>query len=249
MRKRLSAIGICFIILSALATAEVRVSAEETNQSGGSAEELTQSQKELELLKQQIADKNAEMQRIEEEIARYKIQIEQTGKEASTLSGVIKKLEATKAKLSGDIKLTGKKIETTNLNISRLGIAIDDKKGKILQGMRALEIAIRKTDELDLRSPVEVVLANENLYDGWNDVIALEKFQGGVNEQLSVLKSLKRELESSKMETEAEKQTGEDEIESYYFFTIDYLPNKFDYRWLSVEKYWDIRWHRGNDEG
>ena len=72
--------------------------------------------------------------------------------------------------------------------------------------MRALENAVRKTNELDLRSPIEVVLSNENLYDGWNDILALEKFQGGVNDQLTLLKSLKRELESNKQQTEAEKK-------------------------------------------
>lgn len=208
MRENLLIIGICFLALMAVTTtqAETESSTTNNNEGGSATEELNQSQKDLELLKKSIASKNEEIKKIEEEIERYKKQIEQTGQQTTTLKGVVKTLETTKAKLTADINLTGKKIQATNLNIERLGMAIGDKKDRIVKGMQVLESALRKTNELDLRSPVEVILANEKLSDGWNDLIDLEKFQEGINDQLSLLKSLKRELENNKAQTEAEKK-------------------------------------------
>lgn len=167
---------------------------------------ISEQQKEIETLKQRIADKNAEIQKIEEEINLYKKQIEETGKETSTLLGAIKKLEATKAKLSGDIRLTENKIQTANLNIERLGLSIEGKIEQINRNIRSLGSAIRKTDELDLTSPVETILANQNLSDGWQDLDNLEKFQASIKIQLDELKLLKRELELNKKESETQKK-------------------------------------------
>ncbi|MFA5841583.1 MAG: peptidoglycan DD-metalloendopeptidase family protein [Candidatus Paceibacterota bacterium] len=206
--SKIFVIGICLmVVLGAIFQADARAEDTATTTVTDSvSDELDQSQKELEVLKQRIADKNDEIKKVQDEINKYKKQIEQTSADATTLKGVIKTLEATKAKLNADISLTGKKIQTTNLNIERLGLAINDKKTQINTGLRSLANALQKTNELELRSPIQIVLSNENLYDGWNDLEDLQRFQGSVTDQLELLKSLKKELENNKRQTEKEKK-------------------------------------------
>ncbi len=199
-------LGTTVIIPSSRLNGVQAESSDLTAQGQANTQELSQSQKDLEILKQRIADKNAEMVKVQEEIDKYKKQIEQTGAEATTLKGVIKRLEATKSKLTADINLTTKKIQTTNLNIERLSLAINDKKVKITDGINTLDSSLKKIEELDMRSSIEIILANENLYDVWTDIDNLQSFQGSLNEQLQILKSLKRELESSKLQTEKERR-------------------------------------------
>lgn len=212
-KQKIFILGIClsvFIIVLGILPDLSAYAAEDTASTTVATtapDELSESQKELEALKQRIADKNDEIKKVQEEIDKYKKQIEQTGVEATTLKAAIKRLEATKAKLNADISLTGKKIQTTNLNIERLGLAINDKKSKINTGLKSLGRALQKTDELELRSPIQIVLSNESLYDGWNDLEDLQRFQGSVNEQLNLLKSLKKELENNKVQTEKEKKS------------------------------------------
>ena len=207
MRQKLSVIAICLFVLAVFSSefSSLSVNAQ-TVQTASEQEQLDQSQKDLEALKQQISGKNAEMQALQAEIDQYKKQIEQTGAQTTTLKAAIKKLEITKAKLAADIKLTQKKIEATNLAIEQLGISIGNKKDQISQGLRALQSSMQIMNELDMKSPVEVLLANENLYAGWNDFENLQRFQGGMNNQLELLKSLKRQMEENKLQSEKQKK-------------------------------------------
>ena len=157
-------------------------------------------------LQNRITEKSAEIKKIEEEIRLYESQIEATGKEATSLKSTIKKLEATKAKLSADIKVTEKKIQSTSFAIEKLRIAIKEKGSAIGTGMETLGLALKKTNELDLRSPIEILLAKEKLYESWNDIEDLSKFQGKVDEELDRLQKLKEELEVDKNQTEKEKK-------------------------------------------
>lgn len=195
LKRFLPIIFICFLIFISLNI----VSAQTTSTA------KDQSQKDLDALKQQILDKNAEIQKIQTEIDLYTKQIAETGKEASTLKGAIKKLETAKAKLTNEIKLTGKKIQASGLNIERLGMAIDEKKGRINRGLYALQNSIRTINEIEKESAIEILLGNKNIYDGWNDVENLAQFEGGVSNQLEQLKALKQQLESSKTQSEKEK--------------------------------------------
>ena len=90
--------------------------------------------------------------------------------------------------------------------IEQLGISIGNKKDQISQGLRALQSSMQIMNELDMKSPVEVLLANENLYAGWNDFENLQRFQGGMNNQLELLKSLKRQMEENKLQSEKQKK-------------------------------------------
>lgn len=168
-------------------------------------DQSNQSQVDLDSLKQQIEDKNTEIQKIQEEIDLYTKQITETGKEASTLKGLIKTLENTKAKLTADLKLTEKKIQTSALNIVQLGITIDEKKTLINQGLSALGNSIRVINDIEKQSFIELILGNENIYDAWSAVESLGQFEGGIYDQLADLKVLKKQLEGSKTQTEKEK--------------------------------------------
>lgn len=208
-------LGLCLSVILSLAALSLKAAGQETadNQTGDpndsssqNSTELSESEKELEALKRQIAFKNEEIKKIEAEIENYKKQISETGKQATSLKAAIKALEATKAKLTSDIKLTEKKIQVANLNIERLGLAISDKKERISQGLRTIESALQAINEMEARSPMEIILGKENFYDGWNDLENLARFEGGMNDHLDYLKSLKRELENNKQQSEKEKK-------------------------------------------
>ena len=157
-------------------------------------------------LKRQIDQKSAEIKQLEIEIENYKKQIDQTGKEANTLRGIVKQLEATKAKLTADIKLTEKRISSTNLSIRKLGTQIGEKEENIKRNLQTIALTLRRANEIDQKSPVEIILSNENLHDTWNELETLEQFQVGVGERLDLLRDLKEDLEQDKKETEQEKK-------------------------------------------
>ena len=187
-------------------TGQSGASATTTDEAAESVPELTEEEKRLNELRQSIADKNAEIKQIEAEIEQYKKQITATGEQATTLKSAIKKLESTKAKLTADISLTAKKIQATTLSIQEIGIEINEKKDNIEKALRTLKNAMQAINEAEMRTPVEVLLANENFYDSWNDFENMQKFQGSLNEELGKLKSMKRELEYDKTKSEQEKK-------------------------------------------
>lgn len=156
-------------------------------------------------LRSKIDQKNADIEKLEAEIAKYQKDLDAVGKEATSLSGEIKKLDLTRAKLNTDIKVTQNKIDATNLTIQKLSLQIGDKEETIGDNKIAISSSIRKIKELGEVSLLESVLADATLADVWREVQSLQTFQEKVRQHTDDLKDAKLSLEGNKRETEAAK--------------------------------------------
>lgn len=157
-------------------------------------------------LRQKIEDRNKEISNLEREIAEYQKQINETGKQASTLSGALKTLELTRKKLTTDISITQKKIDSVTLTIESLKREIKDKDGMISIQKQTLSKIIMEMADADQTSLIEALLTYENLGNFWNREVEREQINGAINSKMNELAILKNDLKVTKDSTESKKR-------------------------------------------
>jgi len=157
-------------------------------------------------LQSKISAKNKEIADLEREIAEYQGQLTSVGKQATTLQGALKALELTRKKLTADITLTQKKIDSVTLTIESLKGQIKDKEGQIGDLSGALEKSIREVRNADETSLLEAVLIYDTLGEFWGNQVVREELHGAFKDKVAELQKLKTNLNNSKTETEKKRQ-------------------------------------------
>lgn len=157
-------------------------------------------------LRDQISERDQQIKNIEEEIEEYQEEIEKTTKKASSLKNEINRLDITRRKLNSDIYLSQKQIETSALNIERLGIKIASSGKDIESKKSSLAELIRTVYDLESKSLIEITLAHERFSDFFNDLENFEHVQKEINLNLSNLRFLKKMFEKESGEEQAEKE-------------------------------------------
>lgn len=156
-------------------------------------------------LKDKITDKNNKLRDLQKEIDEYEAQIDRLGKEGNSLSNEIKKLKMTEKKLKTDILYTESQIEKTGFGIDKLIVEIEQKQNEILNQKTVMSEMIRRMNENESQSIVEIALANNNFSDFFSDMERMENFQESMGISLDELNKLKEEFESQKNDKEAER--------------------------------------------
>jgi len=157
-------------------------------------------------LKGRISDKSAEIEKIEAEIAEYQKEIDTLGGKADTLKNSIATLNATRKKLEADIRVTQSRINSASLKIEKLALEIAEKSIDIEESNESIADIIRKIDEVESNSLVEVLLSNDTFSSFLDDIENLRQLQGVVSENLKELELLKADLEEVKAEDETQKR-------------------------------------------
>ena len=157
-------------------------------------------------LKNKISDKTTEIKKIEAEIAEYQKEIDELGGEADTLKNSIKKLNITRKKLEADIRVTQSKINSASLKIEKLALEIAEKGVKINESNEAIAEIIRKIDEMETNTLMEIILSNDTFSSFLDDIENLKQLQNVVTQNLKELETLKAELETIKAENEKQKK-------------------------------------------
>jgi len=158
-------------------------------------------------LKDKINVRTKEIQNLVKEIDVYKTELEVTGRQATTLQNTVKTLNLTEKKLGTDLKVTVSKIDTASLTIEKLSEEIEDKEKKMDDRKITLRGSLRRINELDKNSLIEIMLSGTSIASAWSAVENLGSFQGKVREDLDEVRLLKKELESSKEEKENQKSS------------------------------------------
>ena len=158
-------------------------------------------------LRQKILSKSGEISSLEREISEYQNQLTQTTKTIRTLSSAVSSLDQSLKKVNTDIEITKKKVERATLILEQLGLEIMDKEQHIAINRGALRDAVRSIRDGDGRSYVEVALSKESFGSFWYDLDLLDKFQSSVQEHLTALASVKKELKGKEDKTTKEKLT------------------------------------------
>ena len=152
-------------------------------------------QTETERLQAEIKERNARLSEIEKEIAGYEAELKKVGAEKSTLQNAINQLELERKKIQADITYTQNKIDNTDLEINKLSLEIDDTSDSISKSAAAVGEILRKVDQNDQESLIELFLRNENLSEFWNEVASLESVRTVMNDRVYELTVLKSSLE------------------------------------------------------
>ena len=152
-------------------------------------------------LQNKISQRNTDIDNLEQEIKQYQGQLDDLGKQKSSLNVSLKELDITGKKLQANISITQNKIENTNLKIKNLSSDINNKQASILNDTESIRIGIKSISELESNSIIETILSKNTFSDTWNDIDNMTSIYGKIREKIGELKQVKTDLENTKKQT------------------------------------------------
>ncbi|MEK7650064.1 MAG: peptidoglycan DD-metalloendopeptidase family protein [Patescibacteria group bacterium] len=157
-------------------------------------------------LRQKITGREAEIKKLEAEIAQYQGALDKQSSQSKTLKTEITKLETQIKKINTDIKLTEQQIQRTELRLEELDIEIGEKKSALDTEKEVLGSLVRSLYEEDDTSMIEILAGNNTLSEFFERREATESVQEQLGQSLAALRKHKESLE-----TEAERKKREEE--------------------------------------
>ncbi len=172
-------------------------------------------QSEIDVLKNQINDRNSRLKEIEKEIAGYQAELQKVGSEKTSLQKAINQLELERKKVQADINYTQNKIGATDLEINKLTIEIENTEEEIIRNKEAVSETLQALYEIDDDSLVEVLLQYDNLSEFWNKVDELDQIRRVIRDEVDSLVSQKVLL-SEKYELNTERRADLIDLKEQY---------------------------------
>lgn len=160
-------------------------------------------------LQQSIQEKNAQLNKINEEIKILDNQLQVVNKQGKTLQTAIQTLDVSDKKLKKEITATAGKIESTELQINKLGLEISDRETDISKSKLAIRNTLRQIHQKEDTSMLETMLLYDSLTDFWVDLESMGQFQTEMQQRVQDLEALKNDLNSKKQQSEGQKQNLE----------------------------------------
>jgi len=114
-------------------------------------------------LKNQIAQREKEIEELEKQAEIYRNEIDKNSSKAKTLNTEIAKINAQVNQLKNNIAITQKKIETTDLEIREIGTDIGTAEESIRQNSEVLVGLIRQLNEMDAKDPLFILLESKKV--------------------------------------------------------------------------------------
>jgi membrane-bound lytic murein transglycosylase B len=152
----------------------------------------------------------AEYDDLQKEIDKWQAILDDTRKKSNGIQGDITVLTA-------KIKEAEFQIKQKNLAISQLGKQITDKsnkikelEGKLDKGRQSLAQLIRKTNEIDSYSLVEVIFANKNISDFFQDLDSFASIKKQLKEHFALVKEVKASTETERTALDKKKNEEAD---------------------------------------
>ncbi len=152
-----------------------------------------------------IEARNAEIKRLETEIQKYQSELKKTRKEIGSISGAVNDLTTTSKKLDADIKLTEKKIESSQLKILELSQEIGKKGTELERSQHGLSSIVRALDEQENITPIELLLGNEDFSQFWSQIDSLAQLGDSLDSRIDEIRRIARDLKTNKIARENEK--------------------------------------------
>ena len=159
-------------------------------------------------LEKQIDNVRKEREILLEEQKRLQIELEAVNKEAQTLGGAVKSLDATRKKLASDINITQSKISSTNLTIKSLENTMNEKEQQIVIHRRAIADTLTRLSDYDSRPLLLNLLATTKLSDIWGDRNRLEDLNTRLEEEIKDLRETRKALNQEKAKKEKVKKNN-----------------------------------------
>lgn len=166
-------------------------------------------------LKQNIAQKNEEIKKLEEEAKKIKDALSTKQNESQTLKNELSRIDKNIQKLRSDIALNQKRIQKTKLEISSLVVEIGDKENKINLHKKSLGGILEVVAEAENRPFIEIILENNFLSDFFSHLNSLDLLKQKLVSAISNLRSLREDLSFKKAEAETKKEELENLEDSF----------------------------------
>lgn len=152
-----------------------------------------------------------ELEQVEREILKQQVLVEDKQVERQSLERDLDILDA-------QIKKAQLGIQARNTAIAQLGDQIEDKEALVVElnsrmdrQRQSLGQLLRKTQEIDDFSLVEVLLSRENFSEFFEDLESFQSIKASLNDSVALLKEIKADTEGQKIALE-EKQLTEAEM-------------------------------------
>jgi len=156
-------------------------------------------------LQQQINDQTAQIAQLDNEIAQYQQQLDDTSKKKTTLQNTIQGLNLQISQLNVQIKKTKTQISSTQLTIQGLDSSISGKQDSIDRETVAVMESLRRLNETEDSPLVLQMLSTGNISDAWKEADSIQTLHGAVKDSIDTLSQEKQSLEDTKTATEAAK--------------------------------------------
>lgn len=160
----------------------------------------------IQALQSKIADHNAAIKALDEEIANYQKQLDQVGQQKQTLINTISSLQNNRKKLLAELKITENQIAATGLSIESLNIEIDDKQSEIDRSLASLASSVRQIDQAESNSPIENLLTYRHFSEFWTELEAVSQLKESLRQSVLNLEKLKTDLTVKKTDAEGKKK-------------------------------------------
>lgn len=156
-------------------------------------------------LENKIEDKNDQIEDIQKDINKYSEELTGIRTEKDTLESAINELDVSRNKVSANINLTQSEIDSSLYNIEKLGLEINERRVEISLSTEAIGETVRRINENESQTLVEILLGYDKLSDFWNELDSLEQFQAFVRRDLKELNQSKSKLEGNKEQLQTKK--------------------------------------------
>ena len=157
-------------------------------------------------LSSKIEDVNAEIMRLDTEIAKYEVEIVKTGAEAKTLSNHIKELNLTRNKLLKEAEQIASQIKLADKTISNLSENILTKEEQINLANKTLAKTFYDLYQSESIYPIEMILKEGKLSSFSKDYNEKILLSNKIDTFISEINSIKINLEESKGAKEIERE-------------------------------------------
>lgn len=163
-----------------------------------------------EVINQQEAKLQAEYDALQKEINTWQMVLDETRKKANTIQGDVTILTA-------KIREAELMIRQKNIAISQLGKQISDKSKKIKDleiklddGRQSLAQIIRKTNEIDEESVVEVMLSNRDISEFFQDIDSFSSIKNEMRQHFTLVREVKATTEEERKRLDQKKNEEAD---------------------------------------
>ncbi len=165
---------------------------------------------EITQLNKQIAEKKEVIKQLEDTIAKYNKNIQQTQTEAKSLKNQLSILDNHIAKAEADIDLTQQKIDAAELQIQSLQLSIAGKEAVLEKQKKIITKMVQGINADKQKNYLEVLLTNDSFASFYDQLQYTVKVYQDVGQSVRVLRLVKEDLQKKRDEVGSTKKTYED---------------------------------------
>lgn len=151
-----------------------------------------------ELSKRERAELEEEYDELQEEIAQWQQVLDVTRLKKNTIQGDVTALNAQIAQAEAQIKAKNIEIGKLGNEISQKTARINELSGKIVDGHESLASFLRKQDQVDDFSFVEILLSADTAFALFDDVDNIVTVQSGLHEEFAEIRTVRTETEAER---------------------------------------------------